>query len=227
MDFTWTTSSAGMTNPMTTTGDTIYSSSGSTPARRAIGSTGQVLTVSGGLPVWATPAGGGGLNGYTLINTGGTTLSGSSTVTISGISNKQSIFIYVLYASVGSATAAQMRLRINGDTGSNYSWAGTKLNASSNEHFPGDNTSYFAISQNSNNANSSTVSSTLLLGTKATSGVMFMQNNANASAASGSNQYGLATNGFYKCSAAVTNITFYNPDSVNFDEGTIFVYGMD
>ena len=46
----------GMTNPMTTTGDTIYSSSGSTPARLGIGSTGQVLTVAGGVPSWATPA---------------------------------------------------------------------------------------------------------------------------------------------------------------------------
>jgi hypothetical protein len=45
----------GMTNPMTTTGDTIYSSSGSKPARLGIGSTGQVLTVSGGVPTWATP----------------------------------------------------------------------------------------------------------------------------------------------------------------------------
>jgi hypothetical protein len=44
---------------MTTTGDTIYSSSGSTPARLGIGTTGQVLTVSGGLPAWSTPAGGG------------------------------------------------------------------------------------------------------------------------------------------------------------------------
>ena len=50
----------GMTNPMTTTGDTIYSSSGSTPARLGIGSTGQVLTVAGGVPTWASPAGGGG-----------------------------------------------------------------------------------------------------------------------------------------------------------------------
>lgn len=48
----------GMTNPMTTTGDTIYSSSGSTPARLGIGSTGQVLTVASGLPSWATPASG-------------------------------------------------------------------------------------------------------------------------------------------------------------------------
>jgi hypothetical protein len=58
MDFVWSADSAGMTNPMTTTGDTIYSSSGSTPARLGIGSTGQVLTVAGGVPSWATPASG-------------------------------------------------------------------------------------------------------------------------------------------------------------------------
>lgn len=52
----WTTDASGMTNPMTTTGDTIYSSSGSTPARLGIGTTGQVLSVSGGVPAWATVA---------------------------------------------------------------------------------------------------------------------------------------------------------------------------
>ena len=50
--------SSGMTNPMTTTGDTIYSSSGSTPARLGIGTTGQVLTVAGGIPSWATSSAG-------------------------------------------------------------------------------------------------------------------------------------------------------------------------
>jgi hypothetical protein len=59
MDFVWSADSAGMTNPMTTTGDTIYSSSGSTPARLGIGSTGQVLTVAAGVPSWATPSAGG------------------------------------------------------------------------------------------------------------------------------------------------------------------------
>ena len=54
----WATPSSGMTNPMTTTGDTIYSSSGSTPARLGIGSTGQVLTVAGGVPTWATASSG-------------------------------------------------------------------------------------------------------------------------------------------------------------------------
>lgn len=43
---------SGMTNPMTTTGDIIYSSSGSTPARLAVGSTNQRLVVASGLPSW-------------------------------------------------------------------------------------------------------------------------------------------------------------------------------
>ena len=51
-----------VTNPMTTTGDTMYASNTATPAtvaRLGIGSTGQVLTVVAGIPAWATiPAGG-------------------------------------------------------------------------------------------------------------------------------------------------------------------------
>lgn len=61
LDFTWVAqddSNAIQNALLTTTGDTIYASAASTPARLGIGSTGQVLTVSGGLPVWATPAAG-------------------------------------------------------------------------------------------------------------------------------------------------------------------------
>ena len=42
-----------------TTGDLLYASGTNTLAKRAIGSTGNVLTVSGGVPTWAAPAGGG------------------------------------------------------------------------------------------------------------------------------------------------------------------------
>jgi hypothetical protein len=38
----------------TTTGDIIYASAANTPARLGIGSTSQVLTVSGGVPTWAS-----------------------------------------------------------------------------------------------------------------------------------------------------------------------------
>jgi hypothetical protein len=53
LDFNFTTPLA---NPLTTTGDIIYSSSGSTLARLGIGTTGQVLNVTAGVPAWATPA---------------------------------------------------------------------------------------------------------------------------------------------------------------------------
>jgi hypothetical protein len=47
-------------NPSTTLGDIEYrSSTANTNTRLGIGSTGNVLTVSGGVPVWAAPAGGG------------------------------------------------------------------------------------------------------------------------------------------------------------------------
>jgi len=45
---------------LTTTGDIYYASAANTPARLAIGSTSNVLTVAGGIPSWAAPAGGGG-----------------------------------------------------------------------------------------------------------------------------------------------------------------------
>jgi hypothetical protein len=47
---------------MTTTGDMIYSSGANTAARLAIGSTGQVLTVAGGIPSWAAAPGSSQLN---------------------------------------------------------------------------------------------------------------------------------------------------------------------
>jgi hypothetical protein len=40
---------------LTTTGDTYYASAAATPARLGVGTTGQVLTVAGGVPSWATP----------------------------------------------------------------------------------------------------------------------------------------------------------------------------
>jgi hypothetical protein len=95
----------GMVNPMTTTGDTIYSSSGSTPARLGIGSTGQVLTVAGGVPTWATSASG----SMTLLST--TTLSGATT-TISSISQSYNSLMVVMYGVTAAGTGL-MRIRPN------------------------------------------------------------------------------------------------------------------
>ena len=71
-----------MTNPMTTTGDTIYSSSGSTPARLGIGSTGQVLTVSGGVPSWATPSSGASFKGASVYASSSQSISNATWTTM-------------------------------------------------------------------------------------------------------------------------------------------------
>ena len=102
----------GMTNPMTTTGDTIYSSSGSTPARLPIGSTGQVLTVSGGVPTWAA-AGGGSL---TSIATG--SFSGA-TVTISSINQSYKNLTLMIYNVRPTTTGKSMNMRFNSDSTAN------------------------------------------------------------------------------------------------------------
>lgn len=49
----WTTFNNKMDDPMTTIGDLIYRNGSNVTSRRAIGSSGQVLTVTGGVPVWA------------------------------------------------------------------------------------------------------------------------------------------------------------------------------
>lgn len=106
----------GMTNPMTTTGDTIYSSSGSTPARLGIGSTGQVLTVAGGVPSWATPAGGGGM---TLISE--QSASASSSITFGSISSSYKQLFLVWSGVYVSGLGNVFSLRFNNDSGTNYS----------------------------------------------------------------------------------------------------------
>ena len=46
-------------NTVTTAGDILYASGSATVARLGIGTASQVLSVSGGVPVWTTPSGGG------------------------------------------------------------------------------------------------------------------------------------------------------------------------
>jgi hypothetical protein len=88
-------------NPSTTLGDIEYrSATANTNTRLGIGSTGNVLTVTGGVPVWAAPAGG---SAMTLLST--TTLSGAST-TISSIDQSYK-HLFMLVDGVNIATSAQ------------------------------------------------------------------------------------------------------------------------
>jgi hypothetical protein len=112
MDFKWVSDATGMTNPMTTTGDTIYSSSGSTPARLGIGTAGQILRVNSGAtaPEWATPAASGA--SFALLST--TTLSTGTEYSITGLSGYNQFM--VVYNNVSSSAGARFEFRLNNDS---------------------------------------------------------------------------------------------------------------
>ena len=111
----WATDASGMTNPMTTTGDTIYSSSGSTPARLGIGTAGQVLQVNSGAtaPEWTTPAGG----GWTLIATA--TPSSATTVSFTSIPTTYTN-LHVVHRSIQSVGGNYFSVRFNNDSTGKY-----------------------------------------------------------------------------------------------------------
>jgi hypothetical protein len=93
-------------NPSTTLGDIEYrSSTANTNTRLGIGSSGQVLTVSGGVPSWVSPAGGGKIlqvvQGTTTTETtiASTTMTDTTiTATITPTLNTSKILIMISYA---------------------------------------------------------------------------------------------------------------------------------
>ena len=120
----------GMTNPMTTTGDVIYSSSGSTPARLGIGTAGQVLQVNSGAtaPEWAAPAGGGKvLQVVSAVTTTATTIASSSmtdtgiTATITPTLATSKIFVLI------SANAQVKRSAVDAAAGAQLLRGGTTI----------------------------------------------------------------------------------------------------
>ena len=228
MDFKWVTDAAGMTNPMTTTGDTIYSSSGSTPARLGIGSTGQVLTVAGGVPTWA--AAGAAATSYTLINTGGTTLTGASTITITGLSGYNKLAIYVDGASAGSG--AYFDYRFNSDTGNNYGAAGPRIIAQSTYDSASFNTikgpaNLINFSENSGNTASLAYGIINVDGANSSGRKVINQVGGGNQTGGGVNNRMFMYGGFYAGTSVISSFSFISSDATNFDAGTIYIYGAN
>jgi hypothetical protein len=215
-----------MNNPMTTTGDIIYSSPGSTPVRLGIGSTGQVLSVAGGVPSWASAATSS--QNWSLLNSGGTALTGSNTVTISGISAKSSIMVLVSGGSSNTASDA-IGIRLNGDATSNYWSFGRELTANTSystgimsARSPGGGIGYISFGSMSSNAGSSMGGYCLIRGCN-TSGIKMFNTEAGFSAAGGNAAVGYSTGGFYNSASTISSISIVSIAG-NLDAGTVYVY---
>jgi len=115
-----TLTSPALTTPTistaTTNGDILYGTGSGALARLGIGTTGQVLNVSGGVPAWATASSG----GITQLATGSLTGASVSITSISG--SYKNLVLYLQNASL--ATAGEIRFTINSLTSPyGYSYA--------------------------------------------------------------------------------------------------------
>ena len=108
-------------NPSTTLGDIEYrSSTANTNSRLGIGSSGQVLTVSAGVPAWATPAAG----SLTLITAQSFTTSSAVNVNNCFSATYQNYLVQIVISTTSTSSDAQIRLRASGtDATTDYRWA--------------------------------------------------------------------------------------------------------
>jgi hypothetical protein len=215
LDFTW--SAADPLSILDAKGDLITATAADTPARLAVGTNGQVLkadsTTATGL-VWGDA---GGAPNLTLLNSGGTALSGSATVTISGISDKSYFVIYVNGASTSGTD--QIAIRFNADSDPNYKNIGLSLVNATMESVSNTSNIQFPIGT-CGSASSSLRTSTFVFG-GATSGIKYI--NSTSALTAGANTRANAYSGFWSGSA-ITSISIVS-ETNNFDGGTVFIYG--
>jgi len=206
-------------NPSTTLGDIEYrSSSANTNTRLGIGTTGQVLTVSGGVPAWTTASSG----GMTLLST--TTLSGSST-SITSISGSYTNLLILINDAYASGSSITVNTRFNTDTGNNYSSGGYFLEDNTNYPFNDNPTNQITVMQTTSSTTALNKSSVAINVYNYTStGNKFVNATSTTKLAAGSRQTILSA-GHYGGASAISSIQF-TLASGTWSGGTVLVYGV-
>jgi hypothetical protein len=191
-------------------GDIIAATAADTVSRLAVGANNTVLTADSSTATglkWGTPAGYD--PNYELINTGGTSLSGTTT-TISGISGKKDLFIRL--DNVSSATGTtNPYVRFNSDSTQKYYYAQDQdittdvRDAIRTVTVPAAENIDFYLHVTGCN----------------TSGIKVFWGFASRSDGAAATSQG----GFYSGTSAITSVSIVNPDNYNWDGGTVYVYG--
>ena len=224
MDFTWVTTddtNAIQNAIVDAKGDLIGATAADTPSRIAVGTNGQVLTADSTAATgvaWATPAG-----SMTLLNAGGTTLSGASTAvsfTSTGYTGLKIILkdVYVTVDAVAYFT-------LNNDGASNYSFAIVRgagsVTRESNPAFG----AYYYLFQTLPTSNTTLLNGNgqidLFFPTD-TDNVSFTVNTLGGSTGNLTVSNGM---GVYNSAAAISQITLFMASGA-FSGGKAFVYGV-
>jgi hypothetical protein len=224
MDFVWVTTddtNAIQNAIIDAKGDLIGATAADTPARLAVGANGTVLTADSaeatGLK-WATSAAG----GMTLINSGGTALSGTTTTvsSIPGTYNSLVIFVTDFYASAQDSP----KLYLNGNTtDSNYAYSGTRLFSAGSVAAIGENNAatvvYIGVPAADNNNN---ICITIPNYADTTANKIYT---AHSGVKDGGNNAVTFTAHRFASTSAVTSVGFNTP-SGTWSGGTMYVYGV-
>lgn len=222
-DFAFATLTAGI--PATifdAKGDLIAATAADTAARLAIGTNNHVLTADSGEATgmkWAAVSAA--ADNFTLINAGGTALTGANTITVSGISGKNTLYVYVKGASCTSASGI-IRFRLNADSTTDIYQTNLKeFQASySAQDRSVDGFTQVLIAEIPEVAMTA-YGSILISGCNAAGVKPFQLTGTSGTGANGKNYLG---NGHYAGTSTISSVSILSSGG-NFDAGTVFVYG--
>ncbi len=200
-------------NPETTLGDISYrSSTADTNTRLAIGTSGQVLSVSGGVPAWTTPSSG----GMTLIST--TTLS-STSVTLSSIPQTYNNLYLYFKNVVNTTSSGQFYIRPNNVTNTGTYVINNK--GTTNEKIGGEIETPNALNVSNNDNGFS-----LLIQNYAEAAVWKPMTFQGRFVNSSSQSNPFTNGGAIYTANAITSIVLLFASSQTFTGGTVLLYGV-
>lgn len=229
-----TSGTVTITNSMATAidakGDLVAGTGADAFSRLAVGANNTVLTADSttatGLK-WAAAASG--PTGYTLLNSGGTALSGG-VITVS-FSAQKKLWIYFSGASC-STGGGDMKLRFNADSAANYQYVAT--NVLGNTSWSPNNVTYEDGSTGASSTRllyfstnqSSAAIGAISMDLADTTGWKVFDYIGGPDAGGTNGQWQFNGKALYKASAAITSISLI-PGAGNFDAGQVYVYGAN